>query len=439
MNGDVLIEATAISKTFPVQEGVLRTMAGLLAGSGRQQGFSALDAVSVSLARGDALGIVGRNGAGKSTLLQIICGTQAPTRGSVKISGRIAAMLQLGAGFNPEFTGRENVYLNASIYGLNKRQINERFSRIAAFADIGDAIDRPVAEYSSGMFARLAFAVCAHVDADVLIVDEVLSVGDVLFQAKCIGFIETFLKRGAVIFVSHDEQAILSVCNRAIWLDQGRWMAEGLPEAILRLYRNHMLGEDVAVEDAGEVTQPGRSPPISSFPPLSMDPRYGKNPILISQFRSNAPSHGHGGAVIEDVYFSDTEGQRLELFQGGQTVALHIKGNALGAISRPFVGFILRDALGQNLFGDNTFTEYRDRLRTMWSGDAYHATLQFQMPFLPVGLYTIAPAITDGTQQNHIQLHWIEEALVLTVQQSPVEIGKIGVPMSVASRLRSEA
>jgi lipopolysaccharide transport system ATP-binding protein len=186
---------------------------------------------------GESLGIIGLNGSGKSTLLQIIAGTLQPTTGSVEVKGRIAALLELGSGFDPEFTGRENVYINASILGLTRREIDARYDAIVAFADIGDFIDRPVKTYSSGMMVRLAFAVQVHVEPDVLIVDEALSVGDARFQAKALTKIEEILRRGTtLLFVGHDLSAVRSFCNQAMLLDKGRVIKSGIPDDVIADY-----------------------------------------------------------------------------------------------------------------------------------------------------------------------------------------------------------
>lgn len=432
MGKDLLIRAQGLSKTYPARADRLGYMAGLLAGGFGKGTAQALDGVGFTLARGEALGVVGRNGAGKSTLLQIVCGTQTPDAGTVERFGRIAAMLELGAGFHPEFTGRENAALNAAIYGLTDRQVAERLPLIAAFADLGDFIDRPVREYSSGMRARLAFAVCAHVDADVLVVDEVLTVGDWAFQAKCQRYVEDFLRRGALLLVSHDEHAVLSMCGRALWLERGRMVADGAADAVLRRYREAMVKADEAAERAATVL-PGDTSHSTRDTGESLA---ADNPIDIAGRGADAPSHGHGGAVIEDVYLSEPSGARLARCHGGQRVDLNIRGHALREIHGPILGFIFRDALGQNLFGDNTWTSYRNRPRTLAVGEPFHAILTFRMPLLPKGIYTIAPSIIEGTQHNHVHLHWIEDAMILTVHESPVSFGLIGVPMAATTSLR---
>jgi len=184
--------------------------------------FWALRDVSFDVMKGETIGVIGRNGCGKSTLLQMICGTLSPTEGSIRTQGRIAALLELGSGFNPEFTGRENVYLNAAVLGLTRSEIEARFDAITAFAEIGEFIEQPVKTYSSGMMVRLAFAVIAHVDADILIVDEALAVGDAFFTQKCMRFLRQFMKTGTVLFVSHDTSAIVNLCSRAILLEHGK-------------------------------------------------------------------------------------------------------------------------------------------------------------------------------------------------------------------------
>lgn len=205
------------------------------------QEFTALSGVSFEVARGETVGIVGRNGCGKSTLLQIVCGTLQPSSGTVEVNGRIAALLELGAGFNPEFTGRENVYMNAAILGLTRAQTDERFDEIARFADIGIFIDQPVKTYSSGMYVRLAFAVAISVDPDILVVDEALAVGDEAFQRKCFARIEQIRERGGtILFVSHAAQTVVQLCDRAILLDRGEVLLDGKPKIVVNQYQRFL-------------------------------------------------------------------------------------------------------------------------------------------------------------------------------------------------------
>jgi lipopolysaccharide transport system ATP-binding protein len=231
------------------------------------QSIRALDHVDFCVLEGESLGIIGLNGSGKSTLLQIIAGTLQPSTGSVEVKGRIGALLELGSGFDPEFTGRENIYINASILGLTRREIDARYDAIVAFADIGDFIDRPVKTYSSGMMVRLAFAVQVHVEPDVLIVDEALSVGDARFQAKALTKIEEILKRGTtLLFVGHDLSAVRSFCNQAMLLDKGQVIKSGIPDDVIADYLYIVQKDRIAELGAGlELKRKGKGFVLQGF------------------------------------------------------------------------------------------------------------------------------------------------------------------------------
>jgi lipopolysaccharide transport system ATP-binding protein len=242
MSSEISIRVDDVSKSFPIYaKPHHRLMQMLSAGQAKRRWFSefhALSKVAFDIRRGETVGIMGRNGSGKSTLLQIICGTLAPSAGQVQVNGRVAALLELGAGFNPEFTGRENVFLNGTLLGLTREQIEARLDEIFAFADIGQFVDQPVKSYSSGMYIRLAFAVAINVSPDILIVDEALSVGDEAFQRKCFARIERIRNEGAtILFVSHSAGTVLELCNRAIMLDGGELLAIGAPKQVVSRYQ----------------------------------------------------------------------------------------------------------------------------------------------------------------------------------------------------------
>lgn len=240
MSSDVMVRTRGVSKSYPVYQRPWHRLMQQLFGRGKRQWFrefEALKGVDLELRRGETMGIVGRNGSGKSTLLQIICGTLQPTAGSVEVNGRIAALLELGSGFNPEFTGRENVYLNGTVLGLHRDEIDARYAAIVEFADIGEFIDQPVKTYSSGMQVRLAFAVAISVDPDILVVDEALSVGDEAFQRKCFARLESLREKGvAILFVTHSAGTVLEICDRALLLDRGDPLASGTPRRVITLY-----------------------------------------------------------------------------------------------------------------------------------------------------------------------------------------------------------
>ncbi|TDK24280.1 ABC transporter ATP-binding protein [Luteimonas aestuarii] len=277
-------EVTKDFSTFDDPKHRLAKALGFATDAGRR--FRALDGVSFEVRKGETLGIIGRNGAGKSTLLQILCGTLEPTQGSVYIQGRFAALLELGAGFNPEFTGRENVYLNASLLGLSEDEIDDRFDAIREFADIGDFFDRPVKTYSSGMYVRLAFSVAVHTEPDVLVIDEALSVGDIRFQMKCLARIERLRASGAtILFVSHSLEQIKRFCQTAVWLESGRVKLRGDASFVADRFRDSELGAEVPIDNVGNARVPQSLPAriqsvsvsreyMEPFQDLSVEVRY---------------------------------------------------------------------------------------------------------------------------------------------------------------------
>lgn len=424
--------------------------------------FWALKDVSFEVKKGETVGIIGRNGSGKSTLLQMICGTLNPSSGTIQTHGRVAALLELGSGFNPEFTGRENIYLSSSLLGLTQEQTDERFERMAAFADIGTFIDQPIKTYSSGMFVRLAFAVIAHVDADILVIDEALAVGDAFFVQKCMRFLREFVRRGTLIFVSHDVGAVLSLCESAIWLQEGRLRAVGSPKALINGYMQALYEgkEDTVAEIAGhrdavlsETPSPGPSVALGAGSEVSGDtarthprPAAGslprdmradlinastlRNDIQVFAFQPDAAGFGTGEARIFGVRFDDTKGQPLSLIVGGEAIVLTVDVFCNAALKGPIVGFIVKDRLGQVLFGDNTFLTTLDAPLVVGAGRRLRARFAFTLPRLPKGDYTVSAAIAEGSVVEHRQHHWMHDALSFKVQTSSVYSGLIGIPMS---------
>jgi lipopolysaccharide transport system ATP-binding protein len=396
--------------------------------------FWALKDVSFELAKGETVGIIGRNGSGKSTLLQLICGTLNPTSGFIHTNGRVAALLELGAGFNPEFTGRENVYMSATVLGLSKKEIDARFDEIAAFADIGQFIDQPVKTYSSGMYVRLAFAVNAHVDADILVIDEALAVGDAFFVQKCMRFLRKFMEIGTVIFVSHDTGAVLNLCNRALWLANGRVKLIGAPKEVAAAYLQTLFelkqGESALI---GRMEK-NQGPPLQhdQLRDMRLDfintTQY-RNDIQLFNFAHDAEGFGKGGASIISVHLIDECSRPFAWIVGGEFVTLIIQCVANSNMFNPIVGFFVKDRLGQAIFGDNTFITYMSTPLSVLSGQTFQAQFDFRMPILPVGDYSICAAVAEGTQEEHVQHHWVHEALLFKVHSSSVCHGLIGVPI----------
>jgi len=398
--------------------------------------FYALRDVSFEIRKGESIGIIGRNGSGKSTLLQIIAGTLQPTEGSVRVNGRVAALLELGSGFNPEFTGRENVYLNCSILGLTKEEADARFDSIADFADIGDFLEQPVKTYSSGMTMRLAFAVIAHVDADILIVDEALAVGDVFFVQKCMRFIREFQKTGTLLLVTHDTSGVRTLCQKALWLEKGITKGYGSSREISERYLEATYADRQGVFFFEKETQkPRKELPIQEEPLIDQRADFLnhsnlRNDLQIFEFNPDSSAFGAGGAVIEEVrLLESTTGSPLAFGVGGEEVILSITARANVDLDRPILGFFLKNHLGQELFGDNTYLSHLDSPCAVSAGETVTATFRFQMPYLPSGDYMFATACANGTQEDHVLHHWMHEALAFQSQSTHAVGGLIGLPM----------
>lgn len=285
--------------------------------------FWALKNISFEIPKGSTIGIIGKNGSGKSTLLQLIVGTMMPTEGEIDVNGRISALLELGSGFNPEFTGRENLYLNGAIMGLSESEMKEREPLIESFADIGEFIDQPVKTYSSGMFVRLAFACAVNVDPEILIVDEALSVGDMQFQLKCIEKIKSFKKEGkTILFVSHDTYSIRNFCDEVVWLMDGQIHMRGEVNAVTRLYEDYMKSI-LDVPDQTEVSSPS--------------PEYKGNTL-----------------TIEDVYFYNSNGEQVKQFQFRDDVTIEVNYSLHQNIENMVGGVALFDRENKYICGLNT-------------------------------------------------------------------------------------
>lgn len=415
-----------------------RLWQGLTGRGSFHKDFWALRGVDVDIMRGETFGVIGKNGSGKSTFLQMVAGTLTPTEGALEVRGRVAALLELGSGFNPDFTGRENVYLNATILGLVRSEIDARMRSILEFADIGEFIDQPVRSYSSGMTVRLAFAVIVHVDADILIIDEALSVGDAFFSQKCMRFLRDFQKNGTLLFVSHDAAAVTNLCARAVWLEEGTVRMIGPAQSVVESYmtqqhaasRNSLGGGKVLVEE-GLPRGQQRPRPGEDFRKREFDSSGLTNRIALFEFdpEQTGAQFGAGLARIENVAFMDEESKPLKVTSGGEVVRLGISFRLLADLEELIAGFYVKDRLGQRLFGDNTHFSHLHSPISGKSGDVFDVEFRFRLPLMPHGSYMIDAAVASGSQDDHTQQHWIYDALEFKAVDRTMRFGLVGIPM----------
>jgi len=397
--------------------------------------FNALEDVSFDVKRGEPIGIIGCNGSGKSTLLQIVCGILQPTSGSVEVDGRISALLELGAGFNPEFTGLENVYINGAILGLKRDEIDDRLDDIARFADIGAFINQPVKTYSSGMYVRLAFAIAINVEPDILVVDEALSVGDIYFQHKCMHRMGQLLKGGTtVVFVTHDMTAVKSLCREAIWLDQGVIVSQGDSETVVNDYfRQVILNEQ---QDSSAVCQNGDVP--ESVPPIKKDEDahettlFSENDEFLTRTRSLRS--GSGDASIVNVELLNSAGVGVSEFRFDDLITVRVHIRFAVSCENPNVGFLIRDRNGIEITGTNIFVEGVP-VRSVDAGDTRIVDFRLRN-VLQEGTYSVACAVglsDDQGLQILTTYDWIDNAAAFRSASGLERLihGKVFIPVEV--------
>jgi len=410
--------------------------------------FFALKGIDLEVRRGEAVGLIGRNGAGKSTLLHIVSSILTPTTGRVAVTGRVAPLLQLGTSFNPEFTGRENIAIAARVLGLSDAEIAERQDSIIDFAEIGEFIDRPVRTYSSGMSARLAFAVAAHVDADILIVDEVLSVGDIGFTQKCARFIRGFREKGTLLFVSHDIGAVLSLCDRAVWIDHGEIVEDAPPKRVIPHYST-WIADPMKMEArafvervrSGEANAHPRAsgaalivapPPPTKAPVTAAGVQPAGQPATQMRFEGfdwNARSAGVKEGRIVDAWWENAAGERIKVLSGGDLVTLCVKALSEVELLSPIVGFSVKDRLAQIVFAWDTSKEVGLLGQPMPAGRPHLARFTFRFPHLRGGDYAVSFGLSDGTPDLNVHQHRVYDALPFHVTASRLVQGMIGVPI----------
>lgn len=355
--------------------------------------FWALRDVSFEVKKGETVGIIGRNGSGKSTLLQMICGTLNPTNGTIETQGRIAALLELGSGFNPEFTGRENVYMNGAILGLSKEEIDVRFDDIADFADIGQFIEQPVKTYSSGMVVRLAFAVQSQIDADILVVDEALSVGDAKFQAKCFRQLRQLKENGtSILLVTHSSEQIVTHCSTAILLDNGVQLETGEPKHIVNRYLDLLFGKDkMATRAVSEQPSEVSGAITTTFQLSGLEDTFGKR----HGYNFHEYRWGDGTATILDFHLAADDEPYPSAVSHGQRIALAVSIKFHRNFNRPILGITIKTKEGVTVYGVNSETlECDDFLKLGRSGSVIQAEAMFTCRLAP-GDYFISLGVAS--------------------------------------------
>ena len=365
----------------------------------------ALKDVSFDVKRGETVGIIGTNGSGKSTILKIITGVLNPTKGEVEVDGRISALLELGAGFNMEYSGIENVYLNGTMMGFSREEIDARLQDILDFADIGDFVYQPVKSYSSGMFVRLAFAVAINIDPEILIVDEALSVGDVFFQAKCYRKFEEFKAQGrTILFVSHDLSSIARYCDRVILLNKGVKLEEGSPKQMVDMYKQLLVGQDPA--KAEEEKPAGQ-------------PRENWN----SQFQVNPDMLEYGSRLAEIVEFAvlDEKGRCTNTIEKGSTFKIRMKVAFRETIQEPIMAFTFKDIKGTEITGTNTLFE-KAAVEHSDAGDVCTVTFTQDM-YLQGGEYLLSFGCTGYKDGEFTVFHRLYDACNVTVVSAKNTVG----------------
>ncbi len=425
-----IIRAVGISKCFRIYRHPSDHLKELLTFGRRRfhEPFWAVKNVDVDVEQGCCLGVIGENGSGKSTLLRMIAGVVRPTSGTITVGGRVSALLELGAGFNPLFTGRENIFINASILGFTDAQTRERIPSIEKFAEIGEFVDRPVKTYSSGMFVRLAFAVAIHMDPDILIVDEALSVGDIFFQQRCIRRIQQLKRQGVtILFVSHDLEAVRNLADRAIWMEHGQVREQGKTDEVVSKYLAAMVTrgrKEIMEEEA--IGKPLITPEDLDIPAEAV--------ARIPKFVEHVPNvdhrYGNRKARIAGIGIYGKAGDPVSGVAQGDRLCIRISVEFQDDLEHPNVGFMLRNRLGEDVTGTNVMFEGM-RLERARSGDRLSVDFIMDLPFLHAGFYYFSPAVADGTLDQYEMCDWIDNAYAIEVIQRATTYGHLRIPMRV--------
>ncbi|MBI4906231.1 MAG: ABC transporter ATP-binding protein [Acidobacteria bacterium] len=418
---ETVVDFQGVSKSYPIYDAPGDRLKELITFNrlSRHRDFWALRDVSFSIGRGETFCIVGENGSGKSTLLQIVAGILQPTSGNASIRGRVAALLELGSGFNPEFTGRDNVYLNAAILGLSSAEIDRRYKDIEAFAEIGDFIHQPVKTYSSGMVVRLAFSVMIHVDPEVLLVDEALAVGDIYFRQRCMRKVHDLRSRGVtILFVSHAIGDVKAIGDRTMWLDKGRVREIGVTDAVVAKYLAAMVEKDSSYLETKKRAVNGASGSQTA-------------PEIVDTIPNIDHRYGDRRAEVIGIAVMDEFGTPVHLLQPSSKIVVRISVRANEDVDLPIAGFMMRNHLGIDFAGTNTSREGYE-LPPMREGDIFTVDFHLDIPELYPGYFSFSPAIADGTLHHYKNCDWIDNAITLQMGHADGQVyGYMHLPCKV--------
>ena len=408
---EVAIRIKQLSKLYKLYDKPIERLKESLSVTGKKyhKEHYALNNIGFEVKRGETVGIIGANGSGKSTLLKIITGVLNPTEGQVQVDGKVSALLELGAGFNPEYTGIENVYLNGTMMGYTREEMTAKVEPIIEFADIGDFIYQPVKTYSSGMFARLAFAVAINIEPDILIVDEALSVGDVFFQNKCFKKFDELQKNNTtILFVSHDMTSVKQMCSRVLWLNNGKQEIFGETEHVCALYMNARLKENNQLNQKDALKMQSTQIDMVTGKQIKNWP---KLPLVKDCTRSNK-------VEILSFYVENSRQEIVEVLSGGEGYTWHLISKYNEETSNIIAGFTLENSKGVALFGINTFVASKGKTFRAKSGEIIEVTFKITLPLIASGEYLVSPAIAQGTQESHINLTWLHNCLRVVVEKN---------------------
>lgn len=431
MENDIAIKVTDLEKVYKLYDKPSdRLKEALHIGRGKHHTeHRALKGVNMTIRQGECVGIIGTNGSGKSTILKIITGVLSPTAGEVEVNGRISALLELGAGFNMGYNGIENIYLNGTMIGFSKKEIDQKLDEILAFADIGDYVYQPAKTYSSGMFVRLAFAVAINIDPEILIVDEALSVGDVFFQAKCYHKFEEFKEMGkTIVFVSHDLSSISKYCDRVVLLNQGVKLGEGAPKQMIDTYKQVLVGQYTPTESEGERLlddEQLRAMAAKGVDGSKLDGRQqdgtAENRITGLTENPDLLEYGSKKAQITEYYITDEKGTRTAAILKGSIFSIHMRVEMTERIAAPIFAFTIKNVRGTEITGTNTMFE-KAFLDSVEAGDTKEITFTQEMN-LQGGDYLLSLGVTGYEEDDFTVYHRLYDVLSVTVVSDKDTVG----------------